>query len=65
MARCEASSEAGLDRLKAALVAQLEASGLGGAGFFRGECGALGAGAACRLPGQQGRLRLVGSDIGG
>ena len=65
VARCEASSEAGLDRLKAALVAQLEASGLGGAGFFGGECGALGGGAACRLPGQQGSLRLVGSDIGG
>ena len=33
MARCEASSEAGLDRLKAALVAQLEASGLAAPDF--------------------------------
>jgi phosphomannomutase len=33
VARCEASSDAGLDRLKAALVAQLEASGLAAPDF--------------------------------
>jgi hypothetical protein len=33
VARCAASSEAGLDRMKAALVAQLEASGLAAPDF--------------------------------
>ena len=39
VARCEASSEAGLDRLKAALVAQLEASGLAAPDFSGGNAG--------------------------
>ena len=41
VARAEARDEAGLERLKAALTEQLEASGPGGAGFLGGECGAL------------------------
>jgi phosphomannomutase len=39
VARCEASSEAGLDRLKAALVAQLGASGLAAPDFSGGNAG--------------------------
>ena len=39
VARCEASSEAGLDRLKAALVAQLEASGRAAPDFSGGTAG--------------------------
>ena len=39
VARCEASSEAGLERLKAALVAQLEASGLAAPDFSGGNAG--------------------------
>ena len=39
VARCEASSAAGLDRLKAALVAQLEASGLAAPDFSGGNAG--------------------------
>ena len=39
VARCEASSDAGLDRLKAALVAQLEASGLAAPDFSGANAG--------------------------
>ena len=39
VARCEASSEAGLERLKAALVAQLEASGLAAPDFSGANAG--------------------------
>ena len=39
VARCEASSEAGLDRLKAALAAQLEASGLAAPDFTGANAG--------------------------
>ena len=39
VARCEASSDAGLERLKAALVAQLGASGLAAPDFSGGNAG--------------------------
>ena len=41
VARCEASSEAGLERLKTQLVEQLHRQRPGGAGFFRRQRGAL------------------------